>query len=35
MKNLAKHFNKLERILLVIIPSYFIGRILMTIIFDI
>jgi len=32
---LGKSFKKLEKVMLIIIPSYFIGRILMTLIFDI
>ena len=32
---LGKQFKKLEVIMLIVIPSYFIGRILMTVIFDI
>tara|TARA_R110000850_G_scaffold6024_2_gene23809 strand:+ start:580 stop:705 length:126 start_codon:yes stop_codon:yes gene_type:complete len=32
---LGKSFKKLEKVMLIIIPSYFIGRILMTVIFDI
>jgi|TARA_R110000744_G_scaffold66219_4_gene135328 hypothetical protein len=32
---LGKQFKKLEGIMLIVIPSYFIGRILMTVIFDI
>jgi len=32
---LGKQFKKLETIMLVVIPTYFIGRILMTVIWDI
>jgi|VirMetMinimDraft_7_1064189.scaffolds.fasta_scaffold05326_5 hypothetical protein len=32
---LGKQFKKLETIMLIVIPTYFIGRVLMTVIFDI
>ena len=32
---LGKQFKKLETITLIVIPTYFIGRILMTVIWDI
>jgi len=31
----GKQFKKLETIMLIVIPTYFIGRILMTVIWDI
>jgi len=35
MEKLTKQFNKLEKILLILIPSYFLGRILLSLIFNI